>query len=182
MHDRRPSRTLLLRALLLAGLLPAGSSHAQAVYRCSTKAGIAYQDRPCAGAQGSSVHVIRAAPAAETPPGVRQERAWVARNHPGRFGEPASVPLRGRRAAAPDREAEAYRCTSGSRVFFQYQPCPRLAPDGRAAFFRREPRPEELRPTAQERVSAREACEAQRAELDPYTRETTPNPCKRLRR
>mgnify|MGYP000272944421 CR=1 FL=1 len=97
-------------------------------------------------------------------------------------------------ASIPSRIGEG---SVGKRVFYQMIPCPALAPDGEYTTLSGYTGREEhvgsrtfletdtvqlphMRPTEQKVITRAQACEGQRAELDPYTRYTTSNPCRGL--
>lgn len=187
--------------ILLCGLaLPAA---AQTVYRCRSGDTWAYQDRPCSGDQAAAgTHTIRATQAGETPPAVQQMLDQQAAKS---SREQASAEYAAARAAlaplpaAQSAPARGYRCVAGrgfsERVVYQMRPCDEHMQTGTmpGAIVETRPGPRlydsprtiitpinapVMEKTTQEEVSAREVCERRRAELDPYTRSKTPNPCR----
>jgi len=185
-------------ALLL--LFDSHGTSAQAVQKCRNADGtISYQDRPCAAGRDAGVHVIHATPAGEVPRGVKAEQAFVATNQARRAPPPRSAAefFDKPGADAPPIDNRGYRCSVGKRVFYQMTPCPALAPDGEYTTLSGYTGREEhvgsrtfletdtvqlphMRPTEQKVITRAQACEGQRAELDPYTRYTTSNPCRGL--
>lgn len=187
--------------ILLSGLsLPAA---AQTVYRCRSGDTWAYQDRPCSGAQSAAgTHTIRATQAGETPPAVQQilDQQAAKSNRAQKPAENAAAQAAlAPPPAAQSAPAQGYRCVAGrgfsERVVYQMRPCDEVMQTGTMPGAIVETRPARgiydspqtiIRPinvpvmekSTQEKVSAREVCERRRAELDPYTRSRTPNPCR----
>lgn len=104
--------------LVASSLLAAAAAHAESVYRCRGADGaLAYQDRPCAKAQGQTqVELAPVPPSAPSPD----------------YGAPAArtrTSADGRRAASPRRAASApssfeCRATNGE-VFYRHSACPK---------------------------------------------------------
>jgi hypothetical protein len=172
--------------VLCSTALPAA---AQTVHRCRTGDTWAFQDRPCSGAQADAgLHRIRASEPARTPPAVQAllDQAQVNAERERRAAalppEPATAPI----AEAP---AQAYRCTVGrgfnERHFYRSTPCPEML-ETKVMYVTR--RIDEYRSyteaipifekTTEKVISRRQACEEQRARIDPYERYKTSNPCR----
>lgn len=155
----------------------------------------AYQDRPCAPHHDAGMHIIKATPGGEVPPGVKAEQKYVSSRNapPAAQGPTAAQFFRAPQPVAQQEPLKGYKCEVGWRVFYQETPCPELAPDGKVTTITHVERDQwgnfvrsesvdlpHMRPTSQTELTRREMCEGQRAQLDPYTRYTTPNPCKGL--
>lgn len=145
------------------------------------------------------MHVIRATPAGDVPPGVKSQQEYAAAHDTPPPSQFFAVENGGPRSAPPPQAAQkGYRCEAGKRTWFQYEPCPALGHDGEHSVYRFadgratrsgdftyvptvEVTMQHMRPTTQKEVTRRQACEGQRAELDPYTRYTTDNPCANMK-
>lgn len=190
MYAIRSRRAFVLAAALLfsAHVLDAT---AQSVHRCRLPDGsYAYQDRPCAPEQDAGVHVIKATPAGEVPPGVRAEQDLVAANHAppptdfSSFGKPTPTPQ------PSPQDDKAYRCDHGWKTYYQDTPCPAQTAVGHVETHVEVMRDawgnfagtrtwstQKMEPTTQTEITRKQACEGERAQLDPYEKYTTPNPC-----
>ncbi len=179
-------------SLVLATLaLPAT---AQTVYRCKAGDGFAYQDRPCTAQTDAGTHAIRATPGGAMPPAVK-ELVQAADTRARREREIAALPPwpPARQAATPAaKPRKGYRCRvqRGMRTidYYQYEPCAELMPAGTHFGSIVQSSGSESRITdyavpimrkpEQKEMSARQACEGMRSQIDPYERYKRPNPCK----
>jgi hypothetical protein len=174
--------------LLALGVFAAPSS-AQTVHRCRNGDTWAFQDRPCSGAQtDAGLHRIRTSAPSETPPAVQdllvQAQANAERERRAAALQPAP-------AEAPPVQAPAmaYRCTVGrgfnERHFYRSTPCPEML-ETQVMYVTREIDRDRsyteavpiFEKTTEKVMSARQACEERRAQIDPYEREKTPNRCR----
>ncbi len=180
-------------ALLILATI-AGPAAAQTVYRCKAGDGFAYQDRPCTAQTDAGTHSIRATPGGAVPPAVK-ELVQAAESRAEREREIAAQPPwpAPRSAATPAvQPRKGYRCRvqNGMRTidYYQYEPCTALMPAGtHFGSFHRSSGSEYritdyavpiMRKTEQKEMSARQACEGMRSQIDPYERYKRPNPCK----
>lgn len=106
-------------AMLCAVLLPAATSFAASVYKCTDAEGhIAYQAVPCAAHLSSRVMTLRAPPAAAAAPPVSDSAPSARPSRPAR-----PKPRRPREATATS--APSWQCRiSNGEVFYQHSPCP----------------------------------------------------------